>query len=135
MYAADEMCLVGLAPIGLLPGTSLTRSHRGIMSDYLLMRTDWADVSLERETENVPHDGRFHVLVGGKIVKSLRSQKAALQAYKEAIKATGKVPPPKENGGNASQTLQAEENQRQFYLSAMYWAVSHDYSKPEKLRK
>lgn len=101
------------------------------MGHYLLMRTDWADVSLERETENVPHDGRFHVLVSGKIVKSLRSQKGALQAYKEAIKATGKTPPPKENESSSAQALQAEENQRQFYLSATYWAVSHDYSKPE----
>jgi hypothetical protein len=105
------------------------------MSDYLLMRTEWADVSLERDTDNVPHDGRFHVLVGGKIVNSLRSQKAALQAYKEAIKATGKTPPAKESEGSRSQVLQAEENQRQFYLSAMYWGTSHDYSKPEKLRK
>jgi hypothetical protein len=105
------------------------------MSDYLLMRTDWADVSLERDTENVPHDGRFHVLVGGKIVNSLRSRKAALQAYKEAIRATGKTPPPKDDESSPSQMLQAEENQRQFYLSAMYWATSHDYSKPEKLRK
>jgi hypothetical protein len=107
------------------------------LSDYFLMRADWADVSLERGTENVPHDGKFHVVVGAQIVKSLRSQKAALQAYQEAIRATGKERPPKEGTGamSTSEIAQAERNNREFYLSAMYWAVSHDYSKPEKLRK
>jgi hypothetical protein len=107
------------------------------MSDYLHIRADWADVSLERKTENVPHDGKFHIVVSGRIVRSVRSQKVALQAYREAIRATGKEPPSRENAGTvgASQILQAEENQRQFHLSAIYWAVSHDYSRPEKLRK
>jgi len=105
------------------------------MSDYLLMRNDWADVSLERDTENVPRDGKFHILVGGKIVTSLRTHKAALLAYREAVAATGKIPPPRDHESSPSQVLKAEEDQRQFYASAMYWATSHNYSKPDKLRK
>ena len=107
------------------------------MSDYFLTRTDWADVSLERATENVPRDGKFHVIAEGQIVKSVKSQKAALQAYREAIKATGKEPSPRDDSktASASEIVQAEENDRQFYLSAMYWSFSHEYSKPEKLRK
>jgi hypothetical protein len=130
------MCLVSKAaePLVRYRFDSLVKRH---MSDYFVIRADWADVSLERETENVPHDGRFHILIGGRIVRSVRSQKVALRAYKEAIRATGKEPPSKENAETASapQVLQAEETQRQFHLSAMYWAVSHDYSRPEKLRK
>ena len=96
------------------------------MSDYFLMRADWADVSLERATDNVPHDGKFHIVVDAQIVKSVKSQKAALRAYKEAIEATGREPPPREGTetASASEVAHAEENDRQFYLSSMYWAFS-----------
>src|SRR5436305_629395 len=40
-----------------------------------------SDISLECETENVPTDGRFHVLRAGTIVSSHRTLKAATSAY------------------------------------------------------
>lgn len=105
------------------------------MSDFFLARTEWAGVSLERATDNVPHDGRFHILVDGKIVKSVKSQPAAMKAYKEAIAGTSRQPPPRESEElSAAEIAAAEENARQFYLSEMYWGSSHNYSRPDKLR-
>lgn len=40
-----------------------------------------ANLSLERATENVPDDGRCHLIVNGEIVKSFRSEKAAQAEY------------------------------------------------------
>lgn len=42
-----------------------------------------AGISLERATENVPDDGRFHLLVNGKIIGSFRSEKQAQGCYQE----------------------------------------------------
>jgi len=42
-----------------------------------------AGVSLERGTENVPDDGRFHLVVDGKVAESFRSEKQAQQRYQE----------------------------------------------------
>jgi len=46
-----------------------------------------ANLSLERATENVPDDGRFHLIVDGVIVKSCRSRKAAQAEYQALRKA------------------------------------------------
>ncbi|MBI2954825.1 MAG: hypothetical protein HYY30_10965 [Chloroflexi bacterium] len=46
-----------------------------------------ANLSLERATENVPNDGRFHLMLNGKIVKSFRFEKAAQAEYRALRKA------------------------------------------------
>ena len=46
-----------------------------------------ANLSLERATENVPDDGRFHLLVNGGIVKSFRHERAAQAEYQALRKA------------------------------------------------
>ena len=42
-------------------------------------------MSLESDTENVPPDGRYHVLQDGKILSSHRTLKAATAAYQALL--------------------------------------------------
>lgn len=52
------------------------------------------NVSIQRETENVPNDGRYHVVVDGEIVLSTKVEAAALVEFEdrcEARKAHGRA--------------------------------------------
>jgi hypothetical protein len=51
-------------------------------------------ISLECETENVPADGRYHLLHDGKIVSSHRNLKMATAAYQALLEEMGVAPPP-----------------------------------------
>ncbi|MBI4868594.1 MAG: hypothetical protein HY816_16780 [Candidatus Wallbacteria bacterium] len=44
-----------------------------------------ANVSLERDTEHVPHDGKFHLLVDGQATGVFRTLKQAQEAYSRIL--------------------------------------------------
>jgi len=46
-----------------------------------------ANVALERGTENVPNDNRYHLLVDGKPVQSFRTLKEAKEVYEKELAA------------------------------------------------
>ena len=106
------------------------------MGEYLLVRSAWAGVSVECATENVPDDGRFHVLVDGRIVQSIKSRAAAMRAYKEAILASGKGPPPRDEAERPSayDMARAEDLDADFHRSVMYWNNSRAHARGGKLK-
>jgi hypothetical protein len=54
--------------------------------------------AIKRATEDVPNDGRFHLVRNGQIVASFRTERDALLPYREAIQQSGWVPAEKVQG-------------------------------------
>jgi hypothetical protein len=50
------------------------------------------ELSIERFTENVPADGRWHLLRGGHELGRFRSLKAAQKAWHEVVRESGWTP-------------------------------------------
>lgn len=50
------------------------------------------NLSIEKNTEKVPSDGKFHLLKDGKIIESFRSQKKAEEKFKQLVFDSGYKP-------------------------------------------
>lgn len=97
------------------------------MSQKTLYYKQWAhgtNVSIERHTENVPHDKNFHILRDGKTVGSYKSRTKALEAFSELLDTIGHTPPPFESEAMTPFEMELE---RQHFLKEMYWANSHRF--------
>jgi hypothetical protein len=81
-------------------------------------------LSIERNTENVPKDGKYYLLRDGEIVEGFRTLKKAQMAFKQALDKIGYTPKPSEESAKS-----AAEQRIQAYLDAkeLYWAESHKY--------
>lgn len=81
-------------------------------------------LSIEKNTENVPHDGKYYLLRDGQIVGAFRTLKKAELAFRELLAEAGYTPKPAEK-----QTKSAAEQNIERYLDAKdrYWAESHKY--------
>lgn len=93
------------------------------------------NVSLERGTEDVPRDGQYHVVRDGRIVKSFRSEKAALRLYRALIEELGGYPK------SEQPTLTAEERKKiliresinkRLDLAEDYWGTAGTKHKGKK---
>lgn len=82
------------------------------------------DIAIERNTEQVPQDNKYYLVIGGKIVAAFRSLKKAQAAFQEAVRATGYTPERPETTPRA-----ASEQAIERYLDAkeLYWAESYKY--------
>ena len=46
-------------------------------------------LSIERNTGNVPNDGRFHVIKAGRVVQSFRSRRLAEERFRQLLAESG----------------------------------------------
>ena len=81
------------------------------------------DLSIERYTEAVPSDGKYHVLRNGEIFGSFRYLKQAQDAFRKLVQESGFKPNPSRSKGSASQTMTDQ------YLETkeLYWADSYKH--------
>jgi hypothetical protein len=85
------------------------------------------DLFIERWTDRVPADGRYHVVVAGNVVGSFRSLRGAQHCYRRQQDVLGFVPAPAPSG-TAAERLRREDLERDLLRSASFWAESHKYS-------
>jgi hypothetical protein len=93
-------------------------------------------ISLEYRTEDVPDDGKYHVLVDKEIVASYKSKAAATKRYKELIELAGGYP--------VSKVKMTEEEKRKLAIEAdvnrvldlaeQYWGSAGTRHKGSKYR-
>lgn len=83
------------------------------------------DLSLERETERVPHDGYWYLLRGGEQVGRFRSERAARDAWKRVVDESGWRPEKREIDAEERRRLDVERRERERFLE--YWGNSHKF--------
>jgi hypothetical protein len=103
------------------------------MPQRLKIQAAGSDVSVQCETDEVPHDGRYYLLRGGQVIKSYRSQNQVMKAYKALLDEIGYQPPNPNAAKDLGETLRAEREQIEFYRSELYWGNSHSYRSGGKL--
>lgn len=81
-------------------------------------------LSVERHTENVPHDGRFYLLKDGEIIRGFTSESKAVESLRELLDEIGyeALPP-----GEKTLSAFEEDLERYFRAKEMYWGQSHKY--------
>ena len=81
-------------------------------------------LSIEKNTENVPRDGKYYLLRGGQIVKAFRTLKKADVAFREMLAEDEYTPKPVEKQAKSA----AKQNiERYFDAKTLYWTESHKY--------
>jgi hypothetical protein len=85
------------------------------------------DLYIERGTERVPMDRRYHVLETGQLVGSFRGLRAAQRCYQERLAALNYVPERADTPSTEEQ-LRRENLERDLLRSASYWAESYRHS-------
>jgi hypothetical protein len=91
-------------------------------------------VSLERGTEAVPNDGKYYLVLGGQIVKSFRSLKAAKQAYQKLLADIGFEPEAKNDELDPEEVRRRERLAVDYYRVSDYWDEAHHHRGGGKLR-
>jgi len=76
-------------------------------------------LSIEKNTENVPQDGKYHLLHNGQILQTFKTLKQAEAAFKEKVAELGYKPKPVKK-----QAKSATEQDVESYLDAkgVFWA-------------
>ncbi|MFQ6127046.1 MAG: hypothetical protein ACE5R6_20920 [Candidatus Heimdallarchaeota archaeon] len=81
-------------------------------------------LSVERHTENVPHDRRFHLLKDGEIIGSFTSESKAVEGLHKLLDEIGYESPPSEE---KPPSPFEEDLERYFYGKEVYWGESYKY--------
>lgn len=92
-------------------------------------------ISLERGTESVPNDGRYHVTKNGELVGSFRSHAKALLRYKEAVAEAGGYPrqeAPSLTDEERRLMLMQESINKRLDLAEEYWSSAATKHKGRK---
>ena len=81
------------------------------------------NLSIEKATDKVPNDGKYHVLRNEEVLGSFRSLKQAQELYRKIVQESWYKPAPVVTAKSAAEI--ATEN----YLAAkdLYWAESHKH--------
>jgi len=95
------------------------------MSDYYKRELPQLQLSIERDTENVPNDGRFYLVRRGKIIADFSTEKSALKKYREILEEVRFQPQEIE-----TKKMRPSEQwlESYFYAKEMYWGESHKYT-------
>jgi len=81
-------------------------------------------LSIEQNTENVPHDGRYHVVKDGVILASYPSLKRARDRLQKLKDEAGYQP----TQDNAAEKSPAKEHvERLMDAASSYWGASHKF--------
>ena len=81
-------------------------------------------LSIERNTGNVPKDGKFYVVKEGEIVKSFKSRKIAEELFQKLVSESG-FKPNKEHDGKIDPMTEASE--RYAMEKDIFWAEGPKY--------
>jgi len=81
-------------------------------------------LTIERHTENVHHDRRFHLLKDGEIIRSFTSERKAVESLYKLLDEIGYKPPPVEK---EHLSPQEEDLERYFHAKELYWGESYRY--------
>jgi hypothetical protein len=91
------------------------------------------DLSLEQDTPSTPHDGKYYLILKGKILGSYNSQKRATEAYKKIREKLGYKALKTQTKTERKELIQAEDMERFFERHDSYWGSSHTFRKGGKL--
>jgi hypothetical protein len=82
------------------------------------------DLSIERNTDQVPNDGKFYIVHQGHVMDGFRSIKKAEERFRQLVKESGYKPE-----GSPAKPKSASEEGIERYLDAKddYWAESYKY--------
>lgn len=86
-----------------------------------------AGLSIEQNTETVPHDGKYYVLQGGAVVAGFPTLKKARERFQQLKEACGfqpRVTPQDESGEDRANK---EHIERMLDAASGYWSQSHKY--------
>jgi hypothetical protein len=76
-------------------------------------------LSIEKNTGNVPSDGKFYIVKTGTILESFRSRKLAEEKFRQIVRETGFKP----NATNEKQESSISESDDRYAISkAIFWA-------------
>ena len=81
------------------------------------------NLSIERATEAVPDDGKYHVLRSGELLGSYRILKRAQEVFRRVVQESGYAPKPSDSGKTASEML----TDRYMEAKDLYWSDSHKH--------
>ena len=84
-------------------------------------------LSIEQNTESVPHDGKFHVLQHGAIVASYPSLKKARGRFQQLKQEAGYSPHQADEASAGEDLASKEHVERLLDAAGRYWGASHQY--------
>lgn len=90
-------------------------------------------LSLEQNTPSTPQDGKYYLILKGRILGSYNSQKRATEAYKKMREKLGYKALKTQTKTERKQVIQAEDMERFFERYNRYWGSSHTFRKGGKL--
>src|SRR5947209_6318981 len=90
------------------------------------------NIFLERDTDRTPDRTKYYVFSGSEILAAYKSKRRALQIYKEAVAASGYMPPKTEEiavEGDGLNSIQRDRLDHGFEQSEVYWDSTRLYRK------
>lgn len=96
------------------------------MSTFYKRKIPEIGLSLERDTNNVPNDGRFYIVRDGELVDSYPSERRALTRFRELVEKSGFKP--KAIDPEEKKRAVIEDRRDQYFRAKdLYWSESHRY--------
>lgn len=95
-------------------------------NDFFRMNLPDLALSIEQNTENVPQDGRFHVIHNGVDLGSYPNLKRAREHFQKIKDAAGFQAPGAEPPGGAG-AANKEHIERLLDAASSYWSQSHKF--------
>ena len=84
------------------------------------------DLSIEKNTGNVPSDGKFHIVKGGKVIHSFRNRKLAEEKFKQLLAESGFKPVQT----HTAQINPLDESMERYAMAKdIFWAEGPKYRK------
>lgn len=107
------------------------------MSDYFKQTIEGFDLSLEKDTENVPRDGKFHILDQGEVVCSSKSLTQISEKFYQILNELGYDPKilKKSKDNNFKELIERDKDARFFNSYGQYWDSSNKFKKGGRLGK
>ena len=96
----------------------------GMQTSYYKQYVPGFHLSLERGSDSVSADGRYHILQNGQIVASFRMLKKAQEKLRELAKQAGYMP---EETKNEPKNAAQEGIERYLDAKDRYWAESYKF--------
>jgi hypothetical protein len=93
--------------------------------DSYAQRLPALELSIERSTDNVPHDGHYHLLRGREQLGRFKSLKAAQESWRAIVDESGWTPPRREL--DSREYLVREATMRENERFQEYWGSSHKF--------
>lgn len=81
------------------------------------------NLSIERYTDQVPDDGKYHVLRDNEVLGSFRALKQAQELFRKIVQESGYKPNTEDTGKTISQVM----TDRFLASKDLYWADSYKY--------